>query len=594
MIGITLAAAAEEAKQPNLTFSRWTKVCFTSERTCTTSKDGRVDPGTMAVAAALIEPQGGKRLLRITLPLGMSIKPGTRVIIDQGQPVLAPYVNCFADGCKADYEASNELISKMRSGKGLVVQGINGSGQPVSLVVPLADFASAYGGAPTVEQNDRNKPQAAPVLTERDQLIFSPWTKFCLKGTEANAKNVCFTGKDGRIESGVPVVAAVLIEPESEPKKVLRVTLPLGVSIENGSRVIVDQGQALSAGYIVCFSNGCLADYEASGEMIGKMKRGQNLAIQGSSVDGHPIRIVVPLADFAKTYDGPPTDPKVFEAQQKRLQEELQRRAEESRRKAAERPVLAATPATPPAPAPITEPSADPGRRVALVIGNSAYRSVSALPNPRADAAAVAAALRQVGFQTVRLEQDLPRDKLIDALRGFAREAETADWALVYFAGHGIEANGTNYLVPVDAKLEVDRDIEYETVPLNQVLGAVEGARKLRIVLLDACRDNPFARQMRRTAATRSIGRGLARVDPEGGTLVVYAAKHGEIALDGSGTNSPFVAALVQRLPTPGVEINKLFRLVHDDVLTATGRKQEPYLYGALTGEDFFFVAAKQ
>jgi uncharacterized caspase-like protein len=188
---------------------------------------------------------------------------------------------------------------------------------------------------------------------------------------------------------------------------------------------------------------------------------------------------------------------------------------------------------------------------------------------------------------------DLGREKLIDALRGFAREAETADWALVYYAGHGIEANGTNYLVPVDAKLEVDRDIEYEAVPLNQVLSTVEGARKLRIVLLDACRDNPFTRQMRRTVATRSIGRGLARVEPEGGTLVAYAAKDGQIALDGNGANSPFVAALVKHLPTPGVEINKLFRLVRDDVLAATGRKQEPFVYGSLPGEDFFFVAGR-
>jgi len=264
MVGIALAAAAEEAKQPNLTFSRWTKVCFTSERTCTTSRDGRGDSGAMAVAAALIEPQGGKRILRVTLSLGMSIKPGTRVIIDQGQPLVAPYVNCVADGCTADYEASNELISKMRSGKGLVVQGINGAGQPVSLVVPLADFANAYGGAPTVEQSDRNKPQAAPVLTERDGLIFSPWTKFCLKGNEPNAKNVCFTGKDARIESGMPVAAAVLIEPDGDPKKIFRVTLPLGMSIQPGTRAIIDQGQALTAAYVICFSNGCMADYEVS------------------------------------------------------------------------------------------------------------------------------------------------------------------------------------------------------------------------------------------------------------------------------------------------------------------------------------------
>ncbi len=168
---------------------------------------------------------------------------------------------------------------------------------------------------------------------EQPQLIFSPWTKFCLKGQEANAKQVCFTGKDGRVESGMPVVAAVLIEPENEPKKVLRVTLPLGMSLQPGTRVIVDNGQPMTGPYVICFNNGCMADYEASGELIGKLKKGQGLVIQGINGAGQPISLVVPLGDFAKAYDGPPTDPKVFEEQQKKLQEELQRRAEEARKK---------------------------------------------------------------------------------------------------------------------------------------------------------------------------------------------------------------------------------------------------------------------
>ncbi len=150
-----------------------------------------------------------------------------------------------------------------------------------------------------------------------------------------------------------------------------------------------------------------------------------------------------------------------------------------------------------------------------------------------------------------------------------------------------------NYLIPVDARLETDRDLQYEAVALEQVLGSVEAARKLRLVILDACRDNPFARQMRRTSASRSVGRGLARIEPDGGTLVAYAAKHGEVAFDGEGANSPFVTALVKRLPTPGMEINKLFRVVRDDVMTATERKQEPFVYGSLPGEDFFFVEGK-
>ena len=165
------------------------------------------------------------------------------------------------------------------------------------------------------------------------QLIFSPWTKFCLKGQETNAKQVCFTGKDARIESGMPVVAAVLIEPESEPKKILRVTLPLGMQLIHGTRVIIDQNQPMTAPYVICFTNGCMADYEATADMITKMKSGQGLVVQAINSTGQPISLVLPLTDFAKAYDGPPTDPKVFEEQQKKLQEELQRRADEARKK---------------------------------------------------------------------------------------------------------------------------------------------------------------------------------------------------------------------------------------------------------------------
>jgi invasion protein IalB len=168
---------------------------------------------------------------------------------------------------------------------------------------------------------------------QQPQLIFSPWTKFCLKGQEANAKQVCFTGKDGRVESGMPVVAAVLIEPENDPKKVLRVTLPLGMSIQPGTRVIVDNGQPMTGPYVICFNNGCMADYEASGELIAKLKKGQGLVIQGINGAGQPISLVIPLGDFAKAYDGPPTDPKKFEEQQKQLQDELQKRADEARKK---------------------------------------------------------------------------------------------------------------------------------------------------------------------------------------------------------------------------------------------------------------------
>jgi len=187
--------------------------------------------------------------------------------------------------------------------------------------------------APAPKAPEAQPAPQAQAPADQPQLIFSPWTKFCLKGQEANAKQVCFTGKDGRVESGMPVVAAVLIEPEGEPKKILRVTLPLGMSIQPGTRVIVDNGQPMTGPYVICFNNGCMADYEASGELIGKLKKGQGLVIQGINGSQQAISLVIPLADFAKAYDGPPTDPKKFEEQQKQLQDELQKRAEEARKK---------------------------------------------------------------------------------------------------------------------------------------------------------------------------------------------------------------------------------------------------------------------
>jgi invasion protein IalB len=165
------------------------------------------------------------------------------------------------------------------------------------------------------------------------QLIYAPWTKFCLKGQDASAKQVCFTGKDGRIESGQPVIAAVIIEPEGDPKKILRVTLPLGMQLVHGTRVIVDSNAPAQAPYVICFQNGCMSDYDVTPELIANLKKGQNLVVQAINSNGAPLTLPLPLAEFAKAYDGPPTDPKVFEETQKKLQEELQKRAEETRKK---------------------------------------------------------------------------------------------------------------------------------------------------------------------------------------------------------------------------------------------------------------------
>lgn len=233
-------------------------------------------------------------------------------------------------------------------------------------------------------------------------------------------------------------------------------------------------------------------------------------------------------------------------------------------------------------------------KRVALVIGNSAYQNVARLSNPSQDSVRVADAFRSVGFQNVILLNDLTRDKMFVALRDFAQVAAGADWAVVYFAGHGVEVGGTNYLLPTDARLKVDADVSLEAVSLEQVINAAERASKLRLIVLDACRDNPFANQMKQTMAkaTRSVSRGLAQVEPTAGTMVAYAAKHGQTALDGDGTNSPFAAAFVKNIRTPGLEVRRLFDYVRDDVMESTKDRQQPFSYGSISGrQDFYFVA---
>ena len=228
-------------------------------------------------------------------------------------------------------------------------------------------------------------------------------------------------------------------------------------------------------------------------------------------------------------------------------------------------------------------------RRIALVIGNSRYVHAGALANPANDADTFAKRLQSLGFTKVTLALDMPRDKALAALDAFSEEASKADWAVVYYAGHGIEMAGVNFLIPVDATLSADSDVASQAIPLNHILDAVEGARKLRLVILDACRDNPFLDKMVRSVASRAVNRGVGNVEPQGATLVAYAARHGQQALDGDGANSPFMSALSRHVDLPGVEIVMMFRRVRDDVLAATQRRQEPFIYGSLPSEAFYF-----
>ena len=225
-------------------------------------------------------------------------------------------------------------------------------------------------------------------------------------------------------------------------------------------------------------------------------------------------------------------------------------------------------------------------KRVALLIGNANYSSVSKLRNPESDVLLMKRTLDAAGFDTVLTGTNLKRDELVKVLRNFEDTAFGADIAVIYYSGHGMEMDGENYLIPVDASLASDRDVVDETVPLQRVVAAIDGAKRLKLIILDACRNNPFISAMKRYAATRSIERGFARIEntrPD--TLIAFAAKAGTTAVDGDGNNSPFAEALAKRMVVPGDDVQMILRKVRDDVLAATNFKQEPFAYGSLGGE---------
>lgn len=228
--------------------------------------------------------------------------------------------------------------------------------------------------------------------------------------------------------------------------------------------------------------------------------------------------------------------------------------------------------------------------KVALVIGNSDYEYVGRLTNPENDAEDVAAALKRIGF-AVTLGIDLDYRQMRLAVRDFAQEARSADVVFVYYAGHGIEIDNTNFLIPVNAELKSDIDVRFEAIAFDDALDAISASKGLKIFLVDACRNNPFIAEMTRTASTRSIGRGLARVDPTG-VLVGYSARGGTLALDGDGRNSPYAEALLSHIEQPGLELGKMFRKIRDAVYQATGGFQEPFVYGSLPGRNIYLVPA--
>ena len=224
-------------------------------------------------------------------------------------------------------------------------------------------------------------------------------------------------------------------------------------------------------------------------------------------------------------------------------------------------------------------------KRVALLIGNESYSAASRLANPRNDVKLLKSALEAAGFDDVRVAFDVGQKPMLKALNAFADAAADADIAVLYYSGHGLEMGGVNYLIPVDATLAADTDVPDETVTLERAMQALDGAKRLKLIILDACRTNPFLASLKSRSGRKAIERGLAPMEPSGpDTLVAFAAKAGTPAYDGDGANSPFAEALARRLGTPGDDVEIALRKVRDDVLTATHNRQEPFKYGSLGG----------
>jgi tetratricopeptide (TPR) repeat protein len=254
------------------------------------------------------------------------------------------------------------------------------------------------------------------------------------------------------------------------------------------------------------------------------------------------------------------------------------------------RPAVTAAlaPAAAPVAAPPASASADAGYRLALVIGNGAYVNANSLPNPPNDARAVGQTLRQMGFEVLE-GMDLDRIGMERLIRDFLRKAPTARLTLLFYAGHGMQVDGKNYLVPVDAKLGAPSDLGFETIELDKILAGLDDAARANIIILDACRDNPLARSFAmRSGATRSsaVPGGLAGYQTVGtGTLIAFATAPGQTALDGKEANSPFTTALIKYLKTPGMEVNQMLTRVRVEVAGTTGNRQIPWANSSLLGD---------
>ncbi len=233
--------------------------------------------------------------------------------------------------------------------------------------------------------------------------------------------------------------------------------------------------------------------------------------------------------------------------------------------------------------------AAEAAKRVALLIGNADYKATAPLRNPANDVELMSKTLKAAGFDEVDVAIDVDLVGMKKALRAFEDKAYGSEVAVLYYSGHGIEMGGTNYLIPTDAVLKSDRDVEDEALALERAERSLNGATRLKLIILDACRNNPFLETMQASSGTRTVQKGLAKVEPEGAdTLVAYASRAGTVALDGAGVNSPFAEALSKYIAQPGVDIRIALGQVRDEVVKVTQRKQEPFVYGSLGGAQIY------
>jgi invasion protein IalB len=333
-------AAGDSSPKGELSYSQWTKTCVDDDNLdfsgCLTAREGRIASGVIAAAVA---EQDNARFLRVRVPLAMQLVHGTRVIVDSHAPLQAPYIRCTVDGCISQYELTAELRQLLRTGQNLLVQTINSNGAPLSFPIPLAGFADASDGAPTDTASVGTRFLPAPqklLLTKKSldasgsRLVYRPWTKVCTKGSNPGATRVCFTAKEGRRASGERVVSAMLLEPDGDPKRLLRITLPLDLEIDHGVRIGVDESLIGSGTsqvprrpilclcpvqpFIICFPNGCWSDFELTAETLAKLRNGASLLVQAVDASGAVRTFVLALkelgsAGFAATLDGAPATP---------------------------------------------------------------------------------------------------------------------------------------------------------------------------------------------------------------------------------------------------------------------------------------------